>query len=368
MDYSRELEAIDRANLRRERRCYPAHLVDFASNDYLGLGSCKKLLEEAFELLKACPCHAPKASMLINGYHPLHQDLEQILCQLLGFPACVLVGSGFLGNVALLDALVRKNDMLFMDAHYHASGQFLAKRLPNAVFFKHNDAQDLEQKLTIHRPKGRVLIAIEGVYSMDGQIAPLEIYTLAQEYGAYLILDEAHSLGTIGARLLGYLDHYGLKPTPHVILLGTLSKAYGSYGGFIMAHPEIIDFLCNRAKSIIYTTSLSILDSALALVNVKYLYSALPFYQEILGQMRACVQVLGMSTSSNILILPFKSIAHLLETQAQLIDQGFLCAAIRPPTVSTALLRICLNIQPQDTLSKLENLCRCLLNTAHLQS
>ncbi|WP_104629648.1 aminotransferase class I/II-fold pyridoxal phosphate-dependent enzyme [Helicobacter bizzozeronii] len=361
MDYLHALRALERACLHRKRCLYPKNLIDFASNDYLGLGTQKGLLEQAFELVKNQPCHAPKASMLINGYHPLHQQLEQELCQLLDYPACVIVGSGFLGNVALLDALVRKNDLLLMDANYHASGQFVAKKLPNTLFFAHNNPQDLEQKLKTHRPKGRVLIAIEGVYSMDGQIAPKEIYTLATEYDAYLILDEAHSLGVIGDHLLGYLDYHQLKPTPQTILLGTFSKAYGSYGAFIAGSGEIIDFLCNRAKSIIYTTSLSLLDSALALVNIQHLYASLSAYLKILAQMRACVRLLG-NTPSNILTLPFKSSPQLLQVQAQLLEQGFLCAAIRPPTTPKPLLRLSLNIQPQDTLAKLEHLCHLLLN------
>ncbi|WP_104758705.1 aminotransferase class I/II-fold pyridoxal phosphate-dependent enzyme [Helicobacter bizzozeronii] len=361
MDYLHALRALERACLHRKRCLYPKNLIDFASNDYLGLGTQKGLLEQAFELVKNQPCHAPKASMLINGYHPLHQQLEQELCQLLDYPACVIVGSGFLGNVALLDALVRKNDLLLMDANYHASGQFVAKKLPNTLFFAHNNPQDLEQKLKTHRPKGRVLIAIEGVYSMDGQIAPKEIYTLATEHNAYLILDEAHSLGVIGDHLLGYLDYHQLKPTPQTILLGTFSKAYGSYGAFIAGSVEIIDFLCNRAKSIIYTTSLSLLDSALALVNICHVYGSPKRYSDCLKAMRACVQSIGQ-TPSCILTLPFGNIGDLMHAHTRLLESGFLCAAIRPPTTQKPLLRISLNIQPQDTLAKLEHLCHSLLN------
>ncbi|WP_163498549.1 aminotransferase class I/II-fold pyridoxal phosphate-dependent enzyme [Helicobacter suis] len=355
--FDHALKALRRASLHRERRLYSPTLADFASNDYLALGSHKGLLQEAFDILQNLPSHAPKASMLVNGYYPLHQELENYLCDLLGFESCVLVGSAFLGNLALIDALVRKNDHLLMDAHYHASGQFLAKKLPNTLFFEHNNPQDLEAKLKACKNKGQLFIAIEGVYSMDGEIAPLEILEIAENYGAYLILDEAHSLGSIGEHLLGLLDHYSHKPSKKIILLGAFSKAYGSYGGFITGSIEVIDFLCNRAKSILYTTSPSLLDSALSLVNLKHLYSNIKHYQEMLKQMRACLDRFNWHTQSNILPLPFANPASLLETQNKLIKHGFLCAAIRPPTTKTPLLRLCLNIQPQRTLELLENLC-----------
>ncbi|GMB96654.1 pyridoxal phosphate-dependent aminotransferase family protein [Helicobacter sp. NHP22-001] len=359
-NYAFELKALERANLHRKRRLYPPGLADFASNDYLGLGGRKDLLQQAFELLQEQSTHAPKASMLVNGYHPLHQELESYLCQLLDFEACVLVGSGFLGNVALIEALVRRNDLLFMDAHYHASGQFIAKKSPNTIFFNHNDGQDLHAKLKQHQPKGRILIAIEGVYSMDGTIPPLEILKCAGEHNAYLVLDEAHSLGTIGTNLKGVLEHYGLKPTEKTIVLGTFSKAYGSYGAFIGASGEIIDFLCNRAKSIIYTTSLSVLDTALSLVNIQEVYKNPSSYIELLEQMRGCVVGFGWHTPSNILTLPFASIKDLLEAQETLLEEGFICGAIRPPTVKRPLLRVGLNVQPTNTLGLLKDLCGCL--------
>nr|WP_285759389.1 pyridoxal phosphate-dependent aminotransferase family protein [Helicobacter heilmannii] len=344
----------------RKRHLYPPHLADFASNNYLGLSGRKDLLQKTFELLQAQPPHAPKASMLVNGYHSLHHELESYLCQLLGFEACVLVGSGFLGNVALIEALVRKNDLLFMDAHYHASGQFIAKKSHNTIFFKHNDPKDLQAKLGQHKPKGQVLIAIEGVYSMDGHIAPLEILKHAREHNAYLILDEAHSLGSIGANLKGVLEHYNLKPTEKTIVLGTFSKAYGSYGAFIGASAEIVDFLCNRAKSIIYTTSLSVLDTALSFVNVQEIYNDPSPFVALLEQMRGCVASFGWHTKSNILTLPFGNVQSLLTTQEQLLEKGFICGAIRPPTTEKPLLRIGLNIQPTNTLEHLKCLCQAL--------
>ncbi|WP_104749194.1 aminotransferase class I/II-fold pyridoxal phosphate-dependent enzyme [Helicobacter cynogastricus] len=356
-----ELRALKHARLYRERVLYPDHLADFASNDYLGLSSYTPLLDQAFEKLRAFPSHAPKASMLLNGYHPLHAELEEFLSMHLGYEACLLLGSGFLGNVALIDSLVRKQDKLFMDAHYHASGQFLAKKLSNACFFAHNSVQELTQKLQQHRAhntKGRIFIAIEGVYSMDGHVAPKEFYHLAQEYEAYLILDEAHSLGVLGRDLGGYLSYYHLKPMSNLIVLGTLSKAYGSYGAFIGASAQVIDFLCNRAKSVIYTTSPSLLESALALAHLEYLYDHLPNYVAMLDRMRAlCAQELGFSTPSNILTLPFPNIQTLLEAHQSLLQQDLLCAPIRPPTTPKPLLRVSLNIQPQNTLERLKRLC-----------
>ncbi|WP_164966945.1 aminotransferase class I/II-fold pyridoxal phosphate-dependent enzyme, partial [Aliarcobacter trophiarum] len=163
------------------------------------------------------------------------------------------------------EALTRKNDLLFIDESYHASGM-LATRVLNkqqVIIFKHNDYEDLKEKFETNPTKGRKIIAIEGVYSMEGDLAPKEIFDFANEKEALLIVDEAHSSGVLGDNLLGIFDYYKIKPQVNHIKMGTLGKSYGSYGAYILASKTIIDFLLNRAKAIIYTTAPSLFDMAL---------------------------------------------------------------------------------------------------------
>ncbi len=268
--YSRELEALKRANRFRERKIFGDDLVDFASNDYLGLSENRKSFKKALKVVLEYKTLSPKASMLVNGYHEIHQRFENFIAKLNGFESGLVVGSGFLANISLIEALVRKRDVLFIDEEYHASG-ILATRLLNSsqvVLFDHNSSDDLEAKLKSVRAD-RKIVAIEGVYSMSGDIPKREFFSLADRYNALLIVDEAHSSGVIGKNLLGIFDYYNITPRDNHIKMGTLGKAYGSYGAYILASDKIISFLENRAKPIIYSTAPSIFDTALALVNLE---------------------------------------------------------------------------------------------------
>ncbi len=188
-----------------------------------------------------------------------------------GFEDGVVLGSGFCANIALIEALVRKGDTLFMDELYHASG-VLASKLGNidVVYFKHNDAQMLRLLLSKSTAK-RKIVAVEGIYSMDGDLCRREIFELADEFNALLIVDEAHSSGVVGKKLMGIFDHYGITIKENYIKMGTLGKAYGSFGAFILASSHIIEYLINRAKPIIYATSLSLYDTLLAHKSLEYI-------------------------------------------------------------------------------------------------
>ncbi|CAA6813251.1 MAG: 8-amino-7-oxononanoate synthase (EC, partial [uncultured Sulfurovum sp.] len=269
--YQKELKALKKAERFRERKIWNKNLIDFASNDYLGLANNKEQLKKALTLLNGHENHAPKASMLVNGYHEIHEHFEQTLARLNGFEEGIVVGSGFLANMALIEALVRKKDMLFIDEDYHASGMMATGILADRVIkFNHNNPEDLQEKLKNHRGTGRKIIAVEGVYSMSGALCKKEIFDIADEHEALLIVDEAHSSGVVGERLLGIFELYDIEPHERHIKMGTLGKAYGSYGAYILASSELISFLLNRGKPIIYSTAPSIIDTALALVNIEY--------------------------------------------------------------------------------------------------
>lgn len=350
MYYDKELTALKRANRYRTRKQFDAKLIDLASNDYLGLSANQKLAQRAFKHLDSYDEHAPKASMLVNGYHPLHQKFEDALCELNGFEAGVILGSGFSANIAMIESLVRKGDTLFMDELYHASGQLASKLVDGKVItFKHNDANDLEKKLQEH--KGfRNIIAVEGIYSMDGDLLNREIIDIADEADAILIVDEAHSSGVVGPNLLGVFDHYDLPIKENYIKMGTLGKAYGSFGAYILASTHIVDFLINRAKPIIYATAPSLFDTALGLEALHYIQKekkSLIFKRDKIQKM--IFDTLGFAVPALIVPIVIDDNKKVLLIQEQLLKEGYIVGAIRQPTVEHAIIRIIarLNIDPK---------------------
>ena len=339
--YAKELEALKRAGRFRERKLWGEDLTDLASNDYLGLAENRKQFKKAVKLVEKYRTFAPRASMLVNGYHPIHAKFEKYMAKLNGFEQGMVVGSGFLANLSLIEALVRKGDHLYMDEEYHASGIMATRMLGERVsFFGHNDAEDLRRQLKRHGGRRRI-IAVEGVYSMSGELCAREIFELAEKEEALMIVDEAHSSGVLGERLLGIFDHYGIAITPRHIKMGTLGKAYGSYGAYILASEEIVQFLENRAKPVIYSTAPSVFDTALALVNVREIAGHTHRYRKRIEKRQALIRsLLGIDLSALILALEYPDNEEVLRQQARLMEKGVLVAAIRQPTVSEPIIRL----------------------------
>ncbi|WP_200763370.1 aminotransferase class I/II-fold pyridoxal phosphate-dependent enzyme [Nitrosophilus alvini] len=340
--YEKELKALKRAGRFRHRKIFDKNLCDFASNDYLGFAEDKRLLKKAYEKLEKYPLNAAKASLLVNGYTEIHKNFEDDLCRINGFEAGIVLGSGFLANIALIEALPRRGDAIFIDEEYHASGVLAAKLTPaDVVFFRHNDPDNLKKKINSKGVKGRVIIAVEGVYSMSGEVVKKEIFDIADETDALLIVDEAHSSGVLGQNLTGVFDYYNIPVTKKHIKMGTLGKAYGSYGAYILASNEIISFLENRAKSVIYTTALSIFDVLLAHEALKKIEKKKEAIKKKLNKRKKIVKdILGYDMESLILSVPVKNSKEALQLQEVLAQKGFLTGAIRPPTVKEPILRI----------------------------
>lgn len=343
--YENELKALKKAGRFRERKLYDDTLDDLASNDYLGLSSNKKQFKKAVKLVNEYGTLSSKASMLVNGYHPIHRIFELEMAEQNGFEEGLVVGSGFLANMSLIEALVRKGDMLFMDEEYHASGVMASQLLGDRVVtFTHNDVDDLKEKLALY-PAKRQIIAVEGVYSMGGDLCKKEIFDLADKSQALLIVDEAHSAGVLGLTLLGIFEYYGIKINERHIKMGTLGKAYGSYGAYILASENVISFLVNRAKPVIYSTAPSVFDTALALVNIKYIRKNAEKYREkILERQMIVKKDLGTECQSLIVPIEMPSNEHALFVQKGLIAQGYLVGAIRQPTVPKPIIRMILNV------------------------
>ena len=353
--YSKELEAIKKSGRFRERKIFDVRLSDFASNDYLGLSEHKKNFKKAVKMVQEYTVLSSKASMLVNGYHPIHRIFEKTIAEYNDFEEGLVVGSGFLANLSLVEALVRKGDMLFMDEVYHASGVMASGLLGDrVVFFTHNDSEDLRKKLEEY-PANRQIIAIEGIYSMSGEMCKREIFDVADASEAILIVDEAHSAGVVGKKLLGVFDYYGIKINERHIKMGTLGKAYGSYGAYILASSHLISFLANRAKPVIYSTAPSVFDTALALTNIEHIQSNITKYKKKIKKRQSLIkEELGYKVDALIVPIGMPDNAHALFVQKGVMEQGYLVGAIRQPTVEKPILRVILNIN--EPLQKLRHL------------
>ena len=359
--YAKELSSIKKSNRFRTRELFDENLIDLASNDYLGLSTKKEIFQKAYERILEENYHAPKASMLVNGYSKIHKQFEDKLCEVNKFEAAVTVGSGFLANISMIEALCRKNDTLFIDEEYHASGILASKLLKSeqVIVFNHNDYNDLKTKILSNKRTGRNIIAIEGVYSMGGDLAPIEIFHLADEYKAILIVDEAHSSGVIGENLLGIFDYYKITPNKYHVKMGTLGKAYGSYGAYILASKEIIEFLVNRAKPIIYSTAPSLFDTALGYESLKYIIeNKKELKKRIEENLNIIYKELGIKSESLIIPILIGDNKKAKEIQGILKESGYLVGAIRQPTVKEAIIRLIAKIDIQSDV--LTNICKLL--------
>jgi 8-amino-7-oxononanoate synthase len=339
--YEKELKALKKSGRYRKRELVDVSLKDFASNDYLGLSHKKELHQKACKTLEEQAVHASKASMLVNGYHQIHQDFEDALCKANNFDAGVVLGSGFNANIALIESLVRKGDTLFMDELYHASG-VLASSLSGiyVVFFKHNDMQALRLLLVNSQAK-RNIVAVEGIYSMDGDLVKKEIFEIVDEFGAILIVDEAHSSGVIGENLMGVFDYYHIDVKENYIKMGTLGKAYGSYGAFILASEHIVEYLLNRAKPIIYATSLSLYDTLLAHNSLIYIQENCEILKEDIKRRQAIVfEELGIGVAGLIVPILINDNKKVIEIKNRLQTLGYVVGGIRQPTVPRAIIRL----------------------------
>ncbi len=356
MYYERELKALKKSGRYRTREVVNNTVLDFASNDYLGLAHKKDLHLLTCQELEKLPLHSSKASLLVNGYHQVHKDFEEALCEANGFEAGVVLGSGFSANIALIESLVRKGDILFMDEKYHASG-VLATNLEHVRvhFFAHNNMLHLEKLLQKFPEVKRKIVAVEGVYSMDGDILSPEVFAICDAHDAILIVDEAHSSGVIGKNLMGVFDFYNIAIKPNHIKMGTLGKAYGSFGAFILASSHIIEYLINRAKPIIYATSLSLYDTLLAHNSLLYILANRESLKaEIALRKRIIYEELGIKIDALIVPILIDDNKKVIAIKDELYKQGFSIGAIRQPTVPKAIIRLIARVgQSSDELREL---------------
>ncbi|NEQ49388.1 MAG: 8-amino-7-oxononanoate synthase, partial [Leptolyngbya sp. SIO3F4] len=239
--------------------------LNFASNDYLGLAGDPRLATAATDAISVYGTGST-GSRLLSGHRPIHRDLEQAIAQLKGTDDAIVFSSGYLANLGTLAALVDHRDLLIADQYNHSSLQMGARLSGAAVTtYQHNNLHQLEQHLAEQRSQyRRCLIVTDSVFSMDGDLCPLpEILTLADQWNAMVMVDEAHGTGVLGISGGGAVEHLGCRSHP-MVQVGTLSKALGSLGGYVTGSAELVDFLRNRTATWIYTTGLSPADAAAA--------------------------------------------------------------------------------------------------------
>lgn len=310
-------------------------LISFSCNDYLNLSQHPTIKAAA---IAATEKHGAGsgASRLVTGNHPLYAVLEEKLAALKGTDAACVFGSGYLANTGIIPALIGADDMVCVDALSHAcifAGSSLTAGA--AHVFRHNDAGHLGDILKAHRgDHPRALIVTDRVFSMDGDLAPLAALSdVAAQYDAWLMTDDAHGIGVVG----GGGDH-GVA-----LQMGTLSKAIGSYGGYLCASAPVIDLIRTRCRTLIYSTALppgsvAAAIAALDLIRGDPDYAALP-----LAKAKAFTKVLGLAEAeSPIVPIVLGDAGRTLDASRMLEDEGFLVIAIRPPTVpdGTARLRV----------------------------
>ncbi|NPA55249.1 MAG: pyridoxal phosphate-dependent aminotransferase family protein [Epsilonproteobacteria bacterium] len=348
--YKDELQVLKQKNRFRQRKIVQDSKRDFASNDYLGLANKVEILDKTYNTLRG-ESYGSKASMLISGYTPYHQMLEEYLCEVNNYQAGIIVGSGFLANLSVFEALARKKDLIVLDEEYHASGRVGTKLSQAEVrYFKHNDLEDLIYKLQDSIHFKRVLVGVEGIYSMSGDIVKKEILDyLAVKKKVITVIDEAHSMGVVGDNLMGVVDLYKV-PTINTIKIGTFSKALGSYGAYILASKEIISFLENRAKGIIYTTALSNFDTMQAYFALKYIKENLEYFQQEIKKRQNFLKIDGLIYKKEIK-------DDIIQLEKKISDAGFHVGLIRPPTVKTPMIRLTARIcEDFEALEKLKGL------------
>ncbi|MFN4279792.1 8-amino-7-oxononanoate synthase [Thermosynechococcus sp.] len=329
----------------------PRPLINFCSNDYLGLANHPKVKAAAIQAIEQWGTGAT-GSRLLSGQRLLHRQLEGAIARWKGTEAALVFSSGTAANLGTIAALVDQRDLVLGDAYNHACLK-KAARLTHATFYEypHNDVAALAQLLDTHRSQyRRCLILTDGVFSMDGDVAPLgEIVALAETHSAMVLIDDAHGTGVLGAHGAGTLAALG-QSSPTVIQMGTLSKALGSLGGYIAGSQALITYLQHRASTWIYSTGLSPPDTAAALAALDQLQtdpSLRLALQERIHQLEKGLQQLGCPLlprplPTPIFCLPAPDPATVLQWGEKLQEAGCWVAAVRPPTVPFSRLRITL--------------------------
>lgn len=321
--------------------------ANFGSNDYLGIAA--DLHGEEITAAIQSAGWGAGASPLVTGRGVFHARLEQELARFEGTEAALLFPTGYAANSGTVAALVGSGDVIFSDALNHAS-LIDGCRLSGArvVVYRHCDVDHLRELLIANQSTAKKLIVTDGLFSMDGDLAPLaDIAELAEQHTAMLLVDEAHATGVFGAQGRGVCEHFGVERAVH-IRVGTLSKALGSHGGFVAGEQRLIDLLTNRARSYFFSTACPEPVAAAGIAALKIAHTESHRRTELLRraqELRNAFREQGWPMpehGSQIIPLRLGDAARTMQRAQQLREQGFLVPGIRPPSVPAgqSLLRV----------------------------
>ena len=383
MDLKADLEHRRAAGLYRQRRIQggpqqPQGSIDgrpmlaFCSNDYLGLANHPEVIA-ALQQGAARWGVGSGAAHLVNGHSAAHQALEEALAEFTGYPRALLFSTGYMANLGVIGALAGRGDTVFEDRRNHASlldGALLARATLRR--YPHADAAALARAA----PTARIrLMATDGVFSMDGDLAPLpDLAAIAARTGAWLLVDDAHGLGVLGREGRGSLDHCGLGARQVPILMGTLGKALGTFGAFVAGSDDLIETLIQRARPYIYTTATPPALAAATLVSLA-LARRDDWRRErlrtLIARFRQGAAQLGLPLADSptpIQPILAGSSARALHWSRTLEAAGILVTAIRPPTVPAGTARLRVTLSAAHTDADLDRLLTALAVLPDLDS
>ncbi|WP_313280013.1 8-amino-7-oxononanoate synthase [Stutzerimonas balearica] len=340
-------------------------LLNFCSNDYLGLANHP-------EVIRAMQNGVAKwgvgggASHLVIGHSGPHHELEEALAEFTGRPRALLFSTGYMANLAAVTALVGQGDTVLEDRLNHAS-LLDAGLLSGARFsrYLHNDAESLGKRLG--KAEGSTLVVTDGVFSMDGDLAELPaLCAQARRHGAWMMVDDAHGFGALGASGAGVVEHFGLELDDVPVLVGTLGKAFGTAGAFVAGSDELIETLIQFARPYIYTTSQPPAVACATLKSMELLRSEgwrREHLQRLVARLREGAAQIGltlMDSPTPIQPVLIGDSARALRLSALLRERGILVGAIRPPTVPAGSARLRITLSAAHSEAQLERLLQAL--------
>ncbi|KRT70043.1 MAG: kbl, 2-amino-3-ketobutyrate coenzyme A ligase, AKB ligase, Glycine C-acetyltransferase [candidate division NC10 bacterium CSP1-5] len=354
----RAMEGPPEARMRVDGR----EVIVLCSSNYLGLATHPRLKAaaiEATERLGVCSA----ASRLIAGNNELYRILEERLAVFKRREAALVFSTGYMANLGVISAVVGDGDVVYTDALSHASivdGCRLSRA--TVKIFPHNDVDALEDLLKSDTGFRRRLIAVDGVYSMDGDLTPLpDLVKLSKDYDALLMLDDAHGTGILGERGGGTAEHFGLDDPDAVdIEIGTLGKALGSFGAYVVGSRSLREYLINRSRSFIFTCALAPSALAAALATLDVLDEEPAHRQRLwenLRHFREGLHRLGLSTEPSAThILPVMTYdrQRTMALCERLLELGVFCQGIRPPTVPPGTSRLRFTVTAAHTRADLD--------------
>lgn len=346
-------------------------LLSFCSNDYLGLANHPTNIQALHNALPETGLGGA-ASHLICGHHDAHHQLEQRLAEFTGRSAALFFSTGYMANMGVISALAGRGDTIFSDRLNHASiidGCILSRAKVRR--YAHGDVAALEAMLA--QTSGHKLVVTDGVFSMDGDVAPLkELARVCKAHDALLVVDDAHGIGVLGSQGRGSIAEHGLSEEDVPVLIGTLGKAVGTSGAFVAGSPVLMDYLVQKARTYIYTTAMPPAIAAATCASIDLIErdeERRQHLQELIAVFRAEASAMGyelMASRTPIQPIMVGDNWIALKLSRALEERGLMVTAIRPPTVPEGEARLRVTFSAAHSRSDLDCLLRALAECRHL--